>query len=66
LWWAGQELPLKGFDEECRKLILEQYQLRGTKVHGNSSPVKVVKNSDGRLTVHVEPKDGDPYTIDEV
>lgn len=61
-----QELPLKGFDEECRRLALEQYRKGGVNVHTSCSPTKLEKCSDGNLRLHVEPSQGDPFTIDNV
>ena len=63
-----QDLPLNGFDIEARQFVLEQYKLRGIKYHGLSSPSKITKESNGKLTVTVDPykRDGDSFSIDNV
>ena len=63
-----QDLPLNGFDIEARKFVLEQYKLRGIKYHGLSSPSKITKEPNGRLTVTVDPykREGESFTIDNV
>ena len=63
-----QDLPLNGFDIEARKFVLEQYKLRGIKYHGLSSPSKITKEANGKLTVTVDPykREGDSVTIDNV
>lgn len=63
---GGQDLPLRGFDEECRKLVLDQYRLRGVTVHTSCSPSKLTKSSDGSLSVEVKPKQGESFTVDKV
>ena len=47
---------------------MEQYKLRGLHVYGQSSPTKVSRGADGKLTVRVEPykRDGDPFDIEDV
>jgi len=63
-----QELPLNGFDNEAREFVLEQYKLRGIKYHGLSSPSKITKGSDGKLTVTVDlyEREGDTFNIEGV
>ncbi|CAL5227621.1 g10625 [Coccomyxa viridis] len=63
-----QDLPLNGFDIEARKFVLEQYKLRGIKYHGLSSPSKITKESNGKLTVTVDPykREGDSFSLDNV
>ncbi len=63
-----QDLPLNGFDIEARKFVLEQYKLRGIKYHGLSSPSKITKESNGKLTVTVDPykREGDSFSIENV
>eukprot|EP00884_Botryococcus_braunii_P001762 jgi/Botrbrau1/11587/Bobra.247_1s0008.1 len=61
-----QDLPLKGFDDECRNFALEQYRKGGVIVHTSCSPTKLEKCSDGSLCLHVEPAKGTPFTIDNV
>ena len=54
------------FDEECRKHVGEQYKAAGVKLQLNTSPTKIEKQADGKLTVTAEPKEGDSYQIDNV
>lgn len=63
-----QEYPLNGFDTEARKFVLDQYKLRGINYHGLSSPTKITKGPNGKLTVAVEPykREGDTFDIEEV
>ena len=63
-----QEHPLNGFDIEARKFVLDQYKLRGINYHGLSSPTKITKGPNGKLTVTVEPykREGDTFDIEEV
>ena len=59
---------MNGFDKEARQFVLEQYKLAGINFHGCSSPSKISKGSDGKLTVTVDPykREGDPFDIGEV
>ncbi len=63
-----QSLPLAGFDKEACTFVLEQYRLRGIHYHGSTSPTKVSKGSDGKLTVRMEPykREGEPFDIEGV
>ncbi len=61
---AMQPQPLRGFDEECRKFVTEQYEAKGLNLHPESTPEKIVKNDDGSLTLHLKTKAGEAYTID--
>ena len=63
-----QDLPLAGFDKEARQFVLEQYKRAGIHFHGCSSPSKINKGGDGKLTITVEPykREGDPFEIDGV
>jgi hypothetical protein len=63
-----QEYPLNGFDIEARKFVLDQYKLRGMNFHGLSSPTKITKGPNGKLTVTVEPyeREGDAFDIEGV
>ncbi|CAL8462218.1 g1749 [Coccomyxa elongata] len=63
-----QELPLAGFDREACAFVMEQYKLRGLHYYGQSSPTKVFKGPNGKLTVRIEPykRDGDPFEIEDV
>ncbi|KAJ9510900.1 hypothetical protein QJQ45_027689 [Haematococcus lacustris] len=58
-----QPLPLRGFDEEVRKFVTEQYQQAGLQLHPGLSPIEVRKQADGRLTVVFSAKDGGSYEI---
>ncbi|KAJ9508896.1 hypothetical protein QJQ45_028222 [Haematococcus lacustris] len=69
-----QPLPLRGFDEEVRKFVTEQYQQAGLQLHPGLSPTESVlappslmwqvrKQADGRLTVVFSAKDGGSYEI---
>lgn len=53
-----QPLPLRGFDEEVRKFITQQFVTTGLQLHAESNPVEVKKQADGRLTVVVRSADG--------
>ena len=33
-----QPLPLRGFDEDCRQFLAEQYQQNGLNLHVSSTP----------------------------
>lgn len=60
-----QDLPLAGFDKEARQFVLEQYERAGIHFHGCSSPSKISKGANGKLTITVEPykREGDPFDI---
>lgn len=51
------------FDEECRIHAGEAYKQAGVKLQLNVSPTKFEKGSDGKITVTVEPKEGEAYQI---
>ncbi len=59
-----QPLPLRGFDEECRGFIAEQYEVTGLNIHSQSTPTCIEKQSDGSLTLHVKKKDGQEEAIE--
>lgn len=59
-----QPLPLRGFDEECREFITEQYQQRGLNLHAESTPERIVKQPDGKLTLHLSHKSGGSSTLE--
>ena len=54
------------FDEECRLHAGELYKQAGVKLQLNASPKKIEKHGNGKLSVTVEPKEGEPYQIDDV
>ena len=58
-----QPQPLRGFDEECRQYLTEQYEGRGIDLHPESTPEKIEKHDDGTLTIHLKKKSGESYTI---
>ncbi|GFR45297.1 hypothetical protein Agub_g6654 [Astrephomene gubernaculifera] len=49
-----QPLPLRGFDGEVRKFAADQYTAAGLHLHPGVTPVKVVRQDDGRLTLTVQ------------
>jgi len=51
-----QPLPLRGFDEEVRKFVTEQYELHGLKLHPEATPTEIQKGADGKLTLISESK----------
>ena len=59
-----RDLPLRGFDEECRKLVLSNLEKRGVKMHMNSSPVSVEKREGGGLGVTVSTPEGGNVVIE--
>ena len=59
-----QELPLRGFDEECREFVTEQYQAKGLNLHPEANPEQIVKNDDGTLTLHLKKKSGEKVVLE--
>lgn len=59
-----QPLPLRGFDEECRQFIAEQYQVSGLNIHSESTPTRIEKQSNGSFTLHVKKKSGGEEAIE--
>ena len=53
-----QELPLRGFDEECRQFMNDQYSLRGLNLHSTHSPTKVARGEDGKLALWTKDRSG--------
>ena len=47
---------LRGFDEEVRDFVTEQYQLHGLHLHPTASPTRIEKGPDGKLTLTAESK----------
>ncbi|KAK9822833.1 hypothetical protein WJX81_008309 [Elliptochloris bilobata] len=62
LW--RQAKPLRGFDEEIRDFVNEQYRVRGLNLYPQASPTRIVKGPDGKLTVHADVKDGEPVVLE--
>jgi glutathione reductase (NADPH) len=57
--WApvfAQPKPLRGFDEEVRDFVTEQYGVHGLNLHPTASPTKIEKGADGKLTLTAESK----------
>ncbi|CAL5228430.1 g11564 [Coccomyxa viridis] len=51
-----QPLPLRGFDEEVRQFVAEQYEQHGLNLHPEASPTEIQKGADGKLTLISESK----------
>lgn len=54
--FCAQPLPLRGFDEEVRNFVAEQYGVHGLNLHPAASPVEIRKDADGKLTLVAESK----------
>ena len=52
-----QAKPLRGFDEEVRDFVTEQYRVHGLHLHPSASPTSITKGPDGKLTLTAEVKD---------
>ncbi|KAK9804239.1 hypothetical protein WJX72_002925 [[Myrmecia] bisecta] len=61
-----QKLPLRGFDEECREFIADQYKVHGLNLHPEHSPTKIEKGADGKLTLWAKSKDGQDMKMDDL
>lgn len=59
-----QPLPLRGFDEECRQFIAEQYEVAGLNIHSESTPTRIEKQNNGTFTLHVKKKAGGEEAIE--
>ena len=59
-----QDKPLRGFDEEVRDFVHEQYRVRGLHLHPKASPMRIVKGPDGKLAVHADVRDGEPLVLE--
>uniref|UniRef100_A0A061S6M6 Glutathione reductase n=1 Tax=Tetraselmis sp. GSL018 TaxID=582737 RepID=A0A061S6M6_9CHLO len=57
------DLPLRGFDGECREFLAEQMAQKGVNMHPGSSPTEIVKNGDGSYTVKLKKSDGSTSEI---
>ena len=53
----AQAKPLRGFDEEVRDFVTEQYRVHGLHLHPSTSPTAITKGPDGKLTLTAESKD---------
>lgn len=58
-----QDLPLRGFDGECRKFMAEQFAQTGLNMHPKCNPVEVKKQPNGKLTVVIKKADGSTAEI---
>ena len=61
-----QEALLAGFDKDCVEHITEQFKMRGIHLSASTSPVKIVKEENGQLTVTAELKNGEKITLDKI
>ena len=59
-----QPQPLRGFDEECRRFITEQYAGRGLRLHPEFNPERIEKQADGTLTLHLKSKSGETTVLE--
>jgi len=54
-----KDLPLRGFDEDCRAFIARQMERsNGVNMHKETNPVKVEKQADGKYTVYTKTNAG--------
>eukprot|EP00884_Botryococcus_braunii_P000495 jgi/Botrbrau1/10446/Bobra.0133s0053.1 len=49
-----KDLPLRGFDDECRKVVAEDQKLRGIHLHPFTAPTKIEKLPEGGYLVHYQ------------
>ncbi len=61
-----QDMILKGFDNECRKFIKNIYEEAGVTIHMFSSPKKLEKDSNGKLTLTFDTKEKEDETLADV
>lgn len=55
-----KDLPLRGFDDDCRTFIARQMQRScGVKMHKETTPVRVEKQADGLYTVYTKTNAGE-------
>ena len=57
---------LNGFDEEGRKFIQNIYQEKGITLHSETSPTKLTKGEDGKITLRAEKKSGEEIMLDGI
>lgn len=53
------DLPLRGFDNECRQQIVESLGKRNITIHPGSVPTKIEKLQDGSFLLHYKGADGE-------
>eukprot|EP00877_Chromochloris_zofingiensis_P011984 jgi/Chrzof1/7039/Cz02g08150.t1 len=58
-----QALPLRGFDEEVREFVTEQYKATNLQLHPGYSPLEVRKQDNGLLTILLADKEGNKCEI---
>jgi len=59
-----KELPLRGFDEDCRAFLARNIEFNGVQLHKEHTPERVVKQDDGKLTVvYKSVKTGEEFEI---
>ncbi|EFN53075.1 hypothetical protein CHLNCDRAFT_137376 [Chlorella variabilis] len=46
------DLPLRGFDEECRQVVRDNMEKRGIHLHFHTNPTKLERNADGGIDFH--------------
>lgn len=59
-------LPFTGFDPEAAKHTEGQFKHQGIHLNPDYSPVKVVKGSDGKLTMTAKNNDDKEITVDGI
>merc|ERR1712012_1468493 len=45
-----KDLPLRGFDEDCRRFIARQMEFKGVHLHPLHNPVRIEKETSGKYT----------------
>ena len=63
---ASQHLRLPGFDPEAARHTEAQFKHQGINLNPDFSPVKVVKESDGKLTMTAKNNDDKEVTVDGI
>lgn len=61
-----QPLPLRGFDEECRQFLAEQYEQNGINLHVSSTPQAIEKGADGKFTLVCQGPDKKEFRLDNL
>lgn len=59
-----KDLPLRGFDDDCRRFLARQFDMSGVKLHPLHTPVAVEKQEDGKLRVIVSGPEGEQVFTD--
>lgn len=59
-----QPKPLRGFDEEVRNFVSEQYEVAGLHLHPEATPTEIQKGADGKVTLISETKQGDKVVLE--